>query len=218
MRFSSSNMAIAERLAERTVRDARERAEAEVRVFVAAGLEVLRRTGAQRLTVAEVLAEAGRSTRAFYRHFESKDELLLAIYEHEARASVADLRAQIEGAGRPRDALLAWIDATLALAFDPRRARRTRVLAAEAKRLQAEYPAEFAAIADAQLEPLAETLARGHGDGTFPDARPEIDARSVHAVVWALVEEQLHGDGLPDVGAARAQALRFCLPPLGEPA
>src|SRR3954452_25587654 len=136
MSFSRPSMTISgwagDRAAERAaqeVRDAQARAAAEVRVFVEAGLEVLRRTGAQRLTVAEVLAEAHRSTRAFYRHFASKDELLLAIYEHDARTSVAGLRGEIATASSARDALLVWIDATLHLAFDPPRARRTRVLA-----------------------------------------------------------------------------------------
>jgi AcrR family transcriptional regulator len=208
-------MVIAERAAERAVRQAHARAEAEVRVFIDAGLEVMRRKGAQRLTVADVLAEAERSTRAFYRHFESKDELLLAIYEHDARASVTELRAQIGAAGSARDALLAWIESTLHLAFDPRRARRTRVLATEAKRLQGEHPEQFTAIATAQLEPLIETLARGRDDGSFPDTEPERDARSVHAIVWSMVEEHLYGDGTTSFDDARAHALRFCFPALG---
>jgi AcrR family transcriptional regulator len=205
---------VAAQVAERSVRDARERAEAEVEAFVSAGLEVLLRTGASRFTVADVLAYAGRSTRAFYRHFESKDELLLAIYDHEARASLGELRQEIRAAPTTRDAFVAWIDATLRLGHDAARARRTRVLAAEAKRLQAEHPAEFAAIAHAQLEPLVEVLARGRDDGTFAAADPERDAATVHAVVWALVEDALQGGG-STLDADCAHALRFCLPALG---
>jgi AcrR family transcriptional regulator len=209
------SMTLAERAAERSIREVRARAEAEVRVFVEAGLEVLRRTGAQRLTVVEVLAEAQRSTRAFYRHFESKDELLLAIYEHDARASVGELLAEVTAAPSALDALTAWVDATLRLAFDSRRARRTRVLAAEAKRLQGEHPEEFGAIASAQLAPLVEALERGRADGTFPQAVPARDAATVHAIVWALVEQQLYGTGEMTIDEARLQALRFCLPALG---
>jgi AcrR family transcriptional regulator len=208
-------MTVAERAAERSVRDAKVRAEAEVRVFVEAGLEVLRRTGAQRLTVAEVLAQAGRSTRAFYRHFESKDELLLAIYEHDARASVGELHGQVAAAPSALAALTAWVDATLRLAFDPRRARRTRVLAAEARRLQGEHPEAFAAIAAAQLAPLVEALERGRADGSFPHALPARDAATVHAIVWALVEQQLYGPAEMTFDDARSHALRFCLPALG---
>jgi AcrR family transcriptional regulator len=208
-------MVIAERAAERSVREARARAEAEVRAFIEAGLDVLRERGAAGLTVAEVLARAGRSTRAFYRHFESKDELLLAIYEHDAQASVAGLRDHIAAAGTPRAALGAWIDATLRLAYDEPRARRTRVLAAEGKRLQAEHPSEFGAILDAQLEPLAEALERGRADGTFPHADARRDAATVHAIVWALVEDELRGHATMTLDEAKSHALRFCLPALG---
>jgi AcrR family transcriptional regulator len=208
-------MVIAERAAERSVRDARARAEAEVRAFIEAGLDVLRERGAAGLTVAEVLARAGRSTRAFYRHFESKDELLLAIYEHDAQASVTGLRDHIESAGAPRAALDAWIEATLRLAYEEPRARRTRVLASEGKRLQAEHPSEFGAILDAQLEPLVETLERGRADGTFPHADPRPDAATVHAIVWALVEDELRGHATMTAAEAKAHALRYCLPALG---
>jgi AcrR family transcriptional regulator len=182
-----------------------------VAVFVEAGLRVLRRTGAQRLTVADVLAEAGRSTRAFYRHFASKDELLLAIYEHESRATIAELRARVDAAPTARAAVAAWVDATLALAFDPARASRTTVLAAEGSRLQFEHPAEFGAIAHAQLEPLVGAIARGQADGAFAGRDPDSDARTVHAIVWALVEAHLRGTGRLSVEEARAQALRFAL-------
>ena len=208
-------MVFAERAAERSVREARARAEAEVRVFIEAGLDVLRERGAAGLTVAEVLARAGRSTRAFYRHFESKDELLLAIFERDAQASVTGLRDHIAAAGTPREAFAAWVDATLRLAYDEPRARRTRVLAAEGKRLQAEHPSEFGAILDAQLQPLVETLQRGRADGTFPRTDPQRDAATVHASVWTLVEDQLHGHATMTIDEANAHALRFCLPALG---
>ena len=42
-------------------------------------------------TIAAVLARAGLSTRAFYRHFESKDELFLAMLEQESSSLVKRL-------------------------------------------------------------------------------------------------------------------------------
>ena len=77
------------------------------------------------MTVAEVLAEAGMSTRAFYRHFRSKDELVLAIYEQEAERTTRGCGRAWPRHRRPRAALEAWIDENLALGFDARRARRT---------------------------------------------------------------------------------------------
>jgi AcrR family transcriptional regulator len=160
------------------------------------------------MTVADVLTEAGLSTRAFYRHFRSRDELVLAVFEHETRRSLERLTAAVYEAPNARAALDAWIDETLALGFEPARARRTRPLAREGNRLQAEFPKEFAAIVASVLDPLVAVLR------AFPAADPERDARTLHAIAWALVEEKLHGSKLT-VAQARAHILRFCLPAIG---
>ena len=208
-------MGVAERAAERSVRGVRARAEAEVRALVEAGLVVLRRAGASGLTVADVLAEAGLSTRAFYRHFASRDELVLAVFEHENRRSVEHVRAAIAATPDARAALETWIDHTLALAFDARRARRTQALWAEGTRLRGEHPAEFEAIVDGLLTPVVELLARGRDDGSFPNAAPNADARTLHDIVWGLAQRRLDGDTSLTRAEARAHALRFCLPALG---
>ncbi|HEX5614416.1 MAG TPA: helix-turn-helix domain-containing protein [Acidimicrobiia bacterium] len=192
----------------------RVRAEREVAALVSAGLRVLRRQGMAACTVADVLAEAGLSTRAFYRHFTSKDELVLAIYAREAEASTERLAERIAATRSSRAAFEAWIDETLALGFDPRRARRTRVLAAEGKRLQAEFPEQFAAITDGVIGALRDILRAGRADGTFPTAHPDLDAASIHAVVWACVEARLRSVPL-DRAETRAHVLRFCAPALG---
>jgi AcrR family transcriptional regulator len=201
-------MTFASRAVERAVEHRRARAADEVEALVEAGMRVLRRRGMAGLTVAEVLAEAGLSTRAFYRHFRTKDELVLAVYEREAHRAHARLWERMGAAPSARLALEAWIDETLALGFDPRRARRTRVLAAEGARLSADHPAEFAAILDGVLEPLGRALA----ELGSPD--PRRDARTVHAVTWELVAEKLGGGDLT-LPVARAHVRRFCLPALG---
>ena len=201
-------MTVSERAAARAVELHRKRAEDEVRALVEAGLTVLRQRGASGLTVAEVLAEAGRSTRAFYRHFRSKDELVLAVYEQESQRRNADIEARIAAAPNPRARLETWIDETLGLGFEPRRARRTQVLRAEGARLQADFPDEFATILAGAVDPLIALLA------AFPDAEPELDAWSIYAITWELVEAKLRGSAIGRA-AARAHVLRFCLPALG---
>jgi AcrR family transcriptional regulator len=205
---------IAGRVADRTVSPARARAEAEAGSLVEAARAVLGRDGAAGLTVSEVLAEAGLSTRAFYRHFASKDELLLALFDADNEAVRARLDAAIAAAPDPLAALRAWTDQLLALAYAPRRSKRTQVLWAEGRRLQHEFPEEFARIEAGVLEPLERVLEAGRADGTFPNTDPVRDAPSIHAVTWALVEARLAGADT-DLASARAQVLRFCLPALG---
>src|SRR5688572_9438746 len=116
MTFSVVSMGVAERAAERSLQDARERAQAEVQALVDAGLEVLARRGEAKLTVAEVLSEAHLSTRAFYRHFRSRDELVLAVYEHESERTGDRLAERVAAAPDPAAAVRVWIDETLTLA------------------------------------------------------------------------------------------------------
>jgi AcrR family transcriptional regulator len=190
------------------------RADAEARALVQAGMAVLRRSSARNLTVADVLEESGLSTRAFYRHFQSKDELILAVYQHDNRRSIERLRTQVAAAASTIEALEKWIEFSLALGFAPRRARRTMTLWREGGRLWAQYPGEYNAIVEGLVEPLTTVLERGREDGTFPAADPRLDALSIHAVVWRLIERKLGGDGSLDLRSATAYVLRFCLPAL----
>jgi AcrR family transcriptional regulator len=201
-------MSVSGRVAERTVAPRRQQAEHEVRALVEAGMAVLSRRGASGLTVADVLAEAGMSTRAFYRHFASKDELVLAVYEHEAERRNADLVVRLGRAPSARVALEVWIDELLALGFDSRRARRTRVLAREGARTQTDFPAEFAAIVAGAVDPLEAALRE------LPSPDPARDAWSVYAVTWELVQQKLRGKPVTRA-EAKAHVLRFCLPALG---
>jgi len=175
---------------------------------VEAGLAVLRRQGSDGLTVGEVLEGASLSTRAFYRHFDSKDSLILAIYAYDAQRAQERLEKRLAACETPRAALDVWIDETLALAFDARRATRTRPLAREGLRLQGQFPNEFDAILAAVLDPLVDVLRALQ----TPD--PVRDARSMHAVTWELVVERLHGSPMSRA-EARAHVDRFCLPALG---
>ena len=202
------------RLADRSVEAARERAAREVEQLLRAAIRVMsRRSGV--LTVADVLEEAGLSTRAFYRHFASRDELVLAVYESEQQRSVARLVDAVAAAPGSRDAVAAWIDEHLALGFDSRRAARTRVLAAEGARLRVEFPEHVETTLVALLAPLVDAIRRGIADRTFVEVDARLTARSIHAVVWELVQQRLDGTASVTLDAARDHAVDFCLRALG---
>src|SRR5262245_51706000 len=89
-----------------------------------AAMRVLQREGGGNALVAQILEEAGLSTRAFYRHFTSKDELLCALYRRDAESVARYIARRVTAAPTPRDAVDAWIRAVLSIAFDPYRRRR----------------------------------------------------------------------------------------------
>ena len=211
MKFSGATV-------DRSLEPQRARYEREVEQLVGSALQVMRRKGYAAATVADVLEQAQLSTRAFYRHFHSKEELFLAVFERDSVESSRRMQKRLAPLPGPHARLLGWIDEVLSLAYDRPRARRTRTLASEASSLRTTFPAEFVAIQRAVYEPLVAVLEEGRADGSFPTTDPEDDARSIHAVTWTLIEAQLGGGGPPDQASARAHVLRFCLPALGSAA
>ena len=88
------------------------------RAILAAASKSVRENGVRGLSIAAVLDRAQLSTRAFYRHFESKDELVAAVFLEMARAEMRRLRRKMDTASSPIEAVAAWIDGRLDLAFD----------------------------------------------------------------------------------------------------
>jgi AcrR family transcriptional regulator len=205
---------VEDRAVERAVRVAKERARDDVQLLIAAGRKLLHRDGAADMTIADVLTEAGLSTRAFYRHFASKSDLLLAIYDNEVDRYTPRLQRRLDAATTARAGLEAWIDELLAAGFEPRRGERTRAMFTWAVPLLQEFPVEFAAVRDALTGPLEAVLEAGRADGSFPNAEPRRHAQFIRALTWELVEERLSGATI-EVAAAREEVLRFCLPALG---
>src|SRR4051794_20121641 len=105
---------VEDRAVERAVRVAKERARDDVQLLIAAGRKLLHRDGAADMTIADVLTEAGLSTRAFYGLFASKSALRLAIYDNEVDRSRPRLQRRLDAAETPRQGLEAWIDELLA--------------------------------------------------------------------------------------------------------
>jgi AcrR family transcriptional regulator len=215
MVFSVLHMRLSSQAVDRPLEARRARYEAEVEQLVGSALRVMRRKGYAAATVADVLGEAGLSTRAFYRHFHSKEELFLAVFERDSVESSRRMERRLAALPGPRERLVGWIDELLSLGYERARARRTRTFANEAAVLRAAFPSEFVAIQRAVYEPLLRILEQGLEDGSLPAAHPADDAGSIHAVTWALVEARLGGGGPPDLASARAHVLRFCLPVLG---
>jgi len=200
----------------RAGRPRRFEADDELRLLFDAALTAMARNGYQDVAVADILAEAGLSTRSFYRHFESKDELLCALYRREAELAAERLRAKVAAAPNPRLALDAWIEEILSFGHHRAKAARVAVLGS-AGAMRAEGYLEETRHARALLvAPLEELLEAGLRDGTFPLANPAVDAWYVQAVTWAAASV----NPLREAPAlSRADALRtvqsFCLRALG---
>jgi len=201
--------------ATRAGRPRRFESEDELRFLLNAALVVMERNGYVDAAVADILREADLSTRSFYRHFESKDQLLCALFRREADAAAARLRDKVDAAGSPRRALDAWIDEILSFGHHRVKAARVSVLGSPGAMKAGGYAAEMRHASDVLTAPLAALLRRGAADGSFPLADPAADAPLIQSVVWAAAGLHPARDTPPSRAEAARQVRSFCERALG---
>jgi AcrR family transcriptional regulator len=184
------------------------------REILAAASTSLREQGIRGLSIAAVLEEAGLSTRAFYRHFESKDDLVAAVFMAAARVEKRRLRRRMASATTEVEAVAAWIDGRLDLAFDEDIGSDLRRLSMEAQSQTFASPGLIQPAYAEMLAPLIETLQRGLRNGVFRDVEPVTGAEFIHGVVWVGIDRQWT-TGECDRDQLRQRILHFVLGGLG---
>ncbi len=184
------------------------------RAIMVAASEIIRERGVRGLSIAVVLDRSELSTRAFYRHFESKDQLVAEIFLEMARAEKRRLRRKMAKATNPVEAVAAWIDGRLDLAFDETTKSDLRGLSLEAQSQMFASPGLIQPAYAEMLKPLVEQLQRGLVDGVFHNIDPVTDAQSIQGVVWTSTERQWT-TGDCERADVRQRTLRFCLRGLG---
>lgn len=90
-----------QRAVSRSLSAARSRAEQRVQRFLDAAFELIDRKGSTEFTIQEVVDRSKQSLRAFYQYFDTKDELLLALFEEGVRESAEDIREVVEAESAP---------------------------------------------------------------------------------------------------------------------
>lgn len=184
--------------------------------LLTAASNIVREKGVRGLTVADVLTGAELGTRAFYRHFDSKDQLVEAVFLEMARVEMRRLRRKMAAAANPVQAVVAWIDGRLDLAFDEAIRSDLRALSLEAQSQMFAAPQVVSPAYRQMLTPLIDQLELGKQQEIFPDIDPVTDAELLHGAVWGCVERQW-ATGTCDHVHARDSTLRFCLSGLGVP-
>lgn len=97
------------RAVDRSLMAVRDRSSERARRLVDAARVLANERGTAEFTVAEVAVRAGVGLRSFYRHFGSRDELLLALFEEEARHGAELLRSALVGVPEPLERLHRYV-------------------------------------------------------------------------------------------------------------
>ena len=168
------------------------------------------------ISVAAILQRAGVSTRAFYRHFESKDELFLALLRQESDALADRLDRIVDEPGDPVDQLRAWIRGMFGWMHDEELQMHLTVIDSDEVRAAKGYRETRERAHQGRERSLVEIIRRGKADGSFPLADPEHDAVAISAVISREMANQSAGD---EEGVQRSLVwvLEFALRALGAP-
>ena len=184
----------------------------EVQRIVDATYRVVARTGSFDPRLRDILRESGLSTQAFYKHFRSKDELMLVLLDDGRRRLVGYLAHRMEKAVAPEHRVRAWIEGVLAQAADADAAARTRPFLAHQDRLVEQFPEEQQESVDLLVGLLAGAIADLPGNRSAAAGRR--DARAVYELSFGTLHTHL-SHGTRPTAAEADHLVQFCLKGIG---
>ena len=204
-----STSSVADRIAQQTLAKRGAAYADEVRRLLDAALDVMRRCGTtSRPRVADIVAAAGLSNDAFYRHFRSKDALVTALLEDGAARLASYLSHRMAKEATPELQVQRWVEGVLSQADDDIATTTLAVLWNGGS--VGEGPASGRHFANA---PLATLLVAPFAALGSPD--PELDASlAAHAVLGRLSD---HLWGHTQATPAEVERIAaFCLAAVGD--
>jgi AcrR family transcriptional regulator len=184
----------------------------EVERIVSATYEVIERTGSLDPTMRDILRQSGISTQAFYRHFRSKDELLLALLDDGRRRLSSYLGHRMAKAETAEGKLRAWIEGVLAQASDETAAAKTRPFLANLDRLAEQYPKDQQESVDLLIGLLEGAL----GQMGVPPARLGLDAVAIYHLAVGTMHQHIRDRSRPSAGEVE-HVIEFSLAAVARP-
>jgi TetR/AcrR family transcriptional regulator len=166
--------------------------------------------GGPSFTVTQVVAAAGSSLKSFYRCFAGKDELLVALFEDDARRGAAALEAMVDTGSDPRERLQRAVAGLFGFVSVDGRLPYAAALVREHLRLAESHPEQLRGVLQPFVELFEREVARAQAAGVVRTGDAGRDARTLfHLVVshlHALICHQI--DEPPDDVAEHLW--RFC--------
>jgi uncharacterized protein (TIGR00369 family) len=184
--------------------------------FIKTAVEILGETGRTDFTVQEVVARSKTSLRAFYQHFSSKDELLLALLERTMEQSAQAWRGETTGMDSTA-AIKVIIDRISAQPESSTQDSLNRAMSLYNQHLAETRPRDYARVLSPLHRLIRDIVQRGITEGVF---RPKLDVSAAAAIVMQTVmgASRLHWLGAELTGAPidAAQLYDFCIRALGS--
>jgi TetR/AcrR family transcriptional regulator len=190
---------------------ARARALGPTKRMVDAAIRLAIESGGTTFTVQQLVGRAGVALQTFYRHFGSKDALMLAVVEEASRAENARVEERAQAATDPLNRLRVVILTAFRTANRTVKGSFGSTVAKELRRLRENYVDELATLNAPYLRLLEDAIVGAAAAGLIHPENPERDAELIDKLVTAGFRG-IAGDRPPD---SEAYVWRFCLRALG---
>lgn len=209
---SDSQQGWRDRVVNRTLDRATKRSLERGQAFIDAATELLDETGKDGFTVQEVADRAGQSLRTLYQHFESKDDLLLAVFEEQLIVHTETVRKGIDKYTDPLDRLAALI----VTSATPSTVRgKGTALGHYRMRLVATHPEELAHVQAPYLSLCIEVVSDAVAAGAIPECNPEKTAYIITTLKSSYLHSHFLGNELGIEMPTPTELARFCLEGVG---
>ncbi|MBZ4557305.1 hotdog fold thioesterase [Mycobacterium avium subsp. hominissuis] len=183
--------------------------------FIKTAVAILGETGRTDFTVQEVVARSKTSLRAFYQHFSSKDELLLALFDRTIAQSAQTWRAETAGLDSTA-ALKLVIDRVSQQPESSTQDSLNRALTLYNQHLAETRPREYARVLSPLHRLIRDIVGQGITEGVF---NPGLDVGAAAAIVMQTMmgAQRLHwlGAELNGTPVDAGQLYDFCSRALG---
>lgn len=202
----------AQRAADRSpsVRRSRDRSLARARQIVEAARRLVPVKGAD-FTTHELVKEAGIAIQTFYKHFASKDQVLLAVIEAMVAESADSLREQAQTVTDPVERLRCHVTGIIEVArVGGFASPEARFVTTQHWRLQQQFPDELAAADRPVTALLLEALYAAADAGTLTPVNPEYDAWLASQLIMSVFHHYAFAKSEDTVDEVADRVWTFC--------
>lgn len=207
----------AERAAERspTVQRSRDRSMQRAKQIVQAARRLAAVKGSS-FTTQELVKEAGVAVQTFYKHFQGKDQVLLAVIDDLITEACADLERRGGGLPDPVSRLRFYIKSVISgIGAGGEGGARPRFITVEHWRLHTLYPEELAHATRRFTDLVLPEIRAGADAGLLRPANPDYDAWLVTQLIMAVFHYYEYAPADEPVEEIAERLWTFCYAALG---
>jgi AcrR family transcriptional regulator len=179
--------------------------------IVSAAIELVNESGGSNFTVQQVVDLAGVGVQTFYRHFESKDELMLAVLEEVGRTEAARIERETGATEDPLERLFIVATGPARAADKRSKGSLGATVVLEMRRLRDSFPDEIAHIASPYLALLQRAIEEAAEAGLIDPLDPPRDAALILHMVAGASDESGRQQSEADRAEGDVHLWEFCL-------